>query len=109
MQWQYSTYVLEVGILTDLNWVERHRRLYNLHSRTRDATMRRMPPDLVLYGSCTGRLVDAGEVIPLKDRVLKQAKLTKYFKVFKKRSTPFAIQHHGFLKTSYRQLYWNWD
>ena len=82
----YSSWIWEVLILRDLDWLSRHDRFYSLRSRTMDATARRMPPDLLLKGTHTGQLVKS-RVIALPDKKPpRQSLLTEKFAVLKKRS-----------------------
>ena len=71
-----STYIWEVIILADLDWVSRHARYSRLRGRTMESTRSRMPPDVLLRGLDSGKRVKLGQVIVLKDRErFKQTKL----------------------------------
>ena len=100
-----ATYVWEVLILPDLDWVGRHHRFWGLPSRVRDSTAARLPPDVLLQGKFTGRRVERGEVIPLPDKVRwKQTRLSdRYpYPVLKRKSTP-VLQRNDEVEKRYKQ------
>ena len=76
----HTSYIWEVITLAKMDWVSRHQRFRNLRSRTRNAVMERMSPDMLLQGTRTGSWPDRW-LIPLADKVMVQTCIEEYFVV----------------------------